>query len=463
MLHLHNTLTRKKERFEPIEKGKVGMYVCGMTVYDLCHIGHGRAMVVFDVLYRHLMASGYDVKYVRNITDVDDKIIERALENNEPVDDLTARYIEEMNRDADSLNVLRPTLEPRATETIDDMIELIQKLVDTDFAYASDNGDVYYSVSKFKEYGKLSGRKLDELRSGERVAVDVHKRDPLDFVLWKAAKPDEPKWDSPWGGGRPGWHTECSAMSMKLLGETFDIHGGGMDLQFPHHENEIAQSEAITHKPFARYWMHNGFVRMDDEKMSKSLGNFFTIREVLKLYSGEEIRYFVLGSHYRSPLNYSDEQLKNARAALRRLYIALRLQPATDASIDLSSSHVERFNAALDDDLNTAEALAVLFDLATALNKQKDASSDASLTLSATLRALGERLGILQQDPEVVLQGSDDSSDGLSNEAIDALIAERIAARKDKNWARSDEIRDELSAKGIVLEDAGGETTWRRS
>lgn len=460
MLQFHNTLTRKKEPFEPLVKGEVGMYVCGITVYDFCHVGHARFMVVFDVLYRHLMASGYKVQYVRNITDVDDKIIERALENNESVDSLTSRFIETMNEDAAALNVLRPTIEPRATETIKEMIELIVKLVETGYAYQAENGDVFYAVSQFEEYGKLSGRKVEELRAGERVEVDENKRDPMDFVLWKSAKPDELSWPSPWGEGRPGWHTECSAMSMMLLGESFDIHGGGMDLQFPHHENEIAQSEAITKKPFAKYWLHNGFVRVDDEKMSKSLGNFFTIREVLEHYSGEEIRYFIINSHYRSPLNYSEASLKAARSALKRLYTALRHRPAHEA--DLSEAHLTQFSAALDDDLNTPEALAVLFDLATLLNKEPDESSDASRVYAHTLRTLGGRIGILQNDPDAVLQGGG-SVDGLSNDQIDALVAERIAAREAKDWARSDQIRDELVAAGITLEDTGGKTVWRRS
>ncbi|MBX2837585.1 MAG: cysteine--tRNA ligase [Gammaproteobacteria bacterium] len=463
MLYLHNTLTRKKELFEPLETGRVGMYVCGMTVYDLCHVGHARVMVVFDVLYRHLMASGYQVHYVRNITDVDDKIIERAGQNGEPVEALTERFIAEMNQDSDALNVLRPSLEPRATETIPEMIEVIQKLMDTGYAYQADNGDVFYSVAQFEEYGKLSGRKVEDLRAGERVAVDQHKRDPLDFVLWKSAKPDELKWPSPFGDGRPGWHTECSAMSMKLLGESFDIHGGGMDLQFPHHENEIAQSEAITKKPFARYWLHNGFVRVDDEKMSKSLGNFFTLREVLQQYSGEEIRYFILNSHYRSPLNYSQDQLDGSRAALRRLYTALRHRPGADTGAPLSEAHVNKFVAAMDDDLNTAEAMAVLFDVASTLNKEKNSQSAQSVSLAHTLRTLGERLGLLQGDPDTVLQGGPIEAGGLTAEQIDALVEERIQARANKDWARSDEIRDELAAAGIVLEDADGKTIWRRS
>ncbi len=464
MLHIYNTLSRQKEIFEPLVPGKVGMYVCGMTVYDFCHVGHARVLVVFDVLFRHLQAAGYEVNYVRNITDVDDKIIARAVENQESVQDVTDRFIREMDADALSLGILKPTHEPRATETIVPMVAMIEKLIASDHAYAADNGDVYYSVSSFDGYGKLSGRRLEELRAGERVAVDEFKQDPLDFVLWKAAKDNEPSWDSPWGKGRPGWHIECSAMSSELLGDEFDIHGGGMDLQFPHHENEIAQSEAATGKSFARYWMHNGFVRIDDEKMSKSLGNFFTIRDVLKAYSGEEVRLFILGSHYRSPLNYSTEQLDSARSALRRLYTALKtfterggvFAPPTE----LQASAVETFDAALNDDLNTSEAVAVLHDLANGLNKADEGSEQAA-QLAATLKQLGNRLGLLEEDPVSVLQRAM-GDDGLDEAAIQALIDERIAARAAKDFARSDEIRDKLVEAGIVLEDNDGKTTWRR-
>ncbi len=461
MLHIYNSLTRKKEKFIPHEAVKVGMYVCGITVYDYCHIGHARVFIVFDVLFRHLRALGFDVNYVRNVTDVDDKIIARAAENGESVDDLTARYITAMHEDEAALNVLRPTHEPRATNAIAEMIELIQQLVDSGYAYAADNGDVFYSVSKFADYGKLSGRKLDDMRAGERVAIDTNKQDPMDFVLWKSVKPGEPSWSSPWGDGRPGWHIECSAMAKSLLGEQFDIHGGGMDLQFPHHENEIAQSEAAHGKSFARYWMHNGFVRVDEEKMSKSLNNFFTVREVLDVYTGEEIRFFVINSHYRSPLNYSSDQLDSARAALRRLYTALRgTQNQPELGVD--QSFIDRFDKAMNDDLNTSEAFTVLFDLASEINKLNDATSEKTALLANTLRLLGDRLGLLQHDPDAALQGSPNVDNGMTAAQIDALIEERNVARLEKCWARSDEIRDQLIEEGITLEDAGGKTTWRR-
>lgn len=461
MLHLYNTLTRKKELFESIEQKRVGLYVCGITVYDVCHVGHGRVMIVYDVLYRHLQAMGYTVKYVRNITDVDDKIIRRAAENNVSPQALAQTYIDEMRDDEQALHVLPPTHEPRATDSIDSMVRIIGKLIDSGHAYAADNGDVFYSVSSFAEYGKLSGRKLADLRVGERVAVDEHKRDPLDFVLWKSAKPGEPSWESPWGAGRPGWHIECSAMSMDLLGDEFDIHGGGMDLEFPHHENEIAQSEALTGGTFARYWMHNGLVRIDDEKMSKSLNNFLTLKDVLKLYSGEEVRTFIISSHYRSPLNYLTESLDAARTALRRFYTALRPHALSVSPTEeqLDMSFVQRFDAAMNDDLNTPEALAVMHDLAGTLNKEKKPLQ--AVRLADTLSYLGARLGILQLDADTALKGEGDAS-GLSDEAIDALIEERQQARAAKNFQRSDEIRDELGASGIVLEDAGGTTSWRR-
>jgi len=468
MLHIYNTLSRQKEPFEPRKAGEVGMYVCGMTVYDYCHVGHARVLVVFDVLFRHLQASGFAVNYVRNITDVDDKIIARAVESGRPVNEVTAEFIQAMDEDSLALGVLKPTHEPKATETIDPMITMIETLIASDHAYAADNGDVYYSVSSFPDYGKLSGRKLEDLRAGERVAIDESKQDPLDFVLWKAAKPDEPSWPSPWGDGRPGWHIECSAMSKILLGDEFDIHGGGMDLQFPHHENEIAQTEAATGKSFARYWMHNGFVRIDDEKMSKSLGNFFTIRDVLKHYSGEEIRMFILGSHYRSPLNYSTSQLDAARAALRRLYTALNSHAnavkgvmPTEKSL-LDTALVARFDAALNDDLNTAEAVAVLHDTANALNKAGSQSATAA-NLAATLVNLAGRLGLLQDDPLAVLQRATSSEGGLDEAAIQALIDERAEARVAKNFSRSDEIRDILAEAGVALEDKDGVTHWRRS
>lgn len=462
MLHLYNTLKRKKEPFIPLIEGHVGLYVCGITVYDDCHVGHGRVMIVYDLLYRHLLSLGYTVKYVRNITDVDDKIIQRAAQNSESPAELSQRFIDEMHEDERALHVLPPTHEPRATDTIDSMIRIIGKLIESGHAYAADNGDVYYSVSSFEGYGKLSGRNVADLRAGERVAVDEHKRDPLDFVLWKSAKPDEPSWTSPWGAGRPGWHIECSAMSMDLLGDEFDIHGGGMDLEFPHHENEIAQSEALTGGTFARYWMHNGLVRIDDEKMSKSLNNFLTIKDVLRQYSGEEIRTFILSSHYRSPLNYQSESLDAARTALRRFYTALRTHtPDSRATGDeLAQAFIKRFDAAMNDDLNTPEAMAVMHDLAGALNRATEKESPQ--ILANTLSHLGQRLGIMQHDAEFALKGRG-AEDGLSDDAIDALIEERDKVRSEKNFQRSDEIRDELAAQGIVLEDANGKTSWRRA
>jgi len=461
MLQIYNSLTRKKELFTPREADKVGMYVCGITVYDYCHIGHARMFIVFDVLFRHLQALGYQVNYVRNITDVDDKIIARAAENNESVEQLTATYIDAMHEDENALNVLRPTHEPRATGAINEMIQLIEALIKGGYAYAASNGDVFYSVAKFDAYGQLSGRKLEDMRAGERVAVDTNKNDPMDFVLWKSVKPGEPSWPSPWGDGRPGWHIECSAMAKTHLGKQFDIHGGGMDLQFPHHENEKAQSEAAHGCTFANYWMHNGFVRVDDEKMSKSLDNFFTVREVLKVYSGEELRFFIINSHYRSPLNYSTAQLDASRAAVQRLYTALR-GTRVEPSLGVDQAYIDRFDQAMNDDLNTADAFAVLFDLASEINKLNDTDSDAVTVLANTLRSLGDRLGLLQADPDAALQGMPGASDALGAEDIDALIAERDQARTNKDWQRSDEIRDQLAEAGITLEDAGGKTTWRR-
>lgn len=461
MLQIYNTLTRKKEVFTPLVEQHVGLYVCGITVYDVCHVGHGRVMIVYDLLYRHLRSLGYSVKYVRNITDVDDKIILRAAQNNESPAELSERFIDQMHADERALNVLPPTHEPRATDTIDSMIRIIGRLIESNHAYAAENGDVYYSVSSFADYGKLSGRNVADLRAGERVAIDEHKRDPVDFVLWKSAKPSEPSWDSPWGPGRPGWHIECSAMSMDLLGDEFDIHGGGMDLEFPHHENEIAQSEALTGGTFARYWMHNGLVRIDDEKMSKSLNNFFTIKDVLEQYSGEEIRTFIISSHYRSPLNYMAESLDAARTALRRFYTALRGHKLSSPTqeVALEASYVDRFEAAMNDDLNTPEAMAVMHELAGRLNSETDATN--AQRLADTLSALGQRVGILQLDAEAALQGHA-ATDGLSNDDIETLIAERQQARADKDFQRSDEIRDSLATQGVVLEDAGGKTTWRR-
>lgn len=465
MLKIYNTLTNQKDTFVPIEEGKVKMYVCGMTVYDYCHLGHARVMVVFDVVVSYLRSLGYDVTYVRNITDIDDKIIRRANENGEDFHVLTERFIDIMNEDADALGVVRPDLEPKASESMDDILAMIGTLVDKGHAYQGDNGDVYYDVSGFETYGRLSGKNTADLKAGARIEVDESKHDPLDFVLWKRAKPDEPSWDSPWGAGRPGWHIECSAMSTRHLGAHFDIHGGGMDLKFPHHENEIAQSEAATCKPFVNYWMHNGFVRVDDEKMSKSLGNFFTVREILKRYRAEEVRYFIIASHYRSPLNYSQENLENSKAALTRLYTALRgIRPAaTGADCESSSA---AFSRAMDDDFNTPEAVAVLFELVREINKSRDTDPGRASRLAACLRQLGAVLGLLQADPEHFLRetataGDDDA--GLSDEDIEALIASRIAAREQKNWAEADRIRTELEQQGIVLEDGATGTSWRRN
>jgi len=458
MLHLYNSLTRRKEPFVPIEAGRVRMYVCGMTVYDLCRLGHARVLVVFDTVYRYLRNLGLDVTYVRNITDIDDKIIRRAAENGEDIGTLTTRYIDAMHEDARALGVLDPTHEPKATDNVDAILELIGTLIERGHAYAAANGDVYYAVSSFPDYGRLSGKKLDELQAGARVELDESKRDPLDFVLWKAAKPGEPAWDSPWGAGRPGWHIECSAMSMRLLGPHFDIHGGGQDLQFPHHENEIAQSEGATCQHFVNYWMHNGFVRINEEKMSKSLGNFFTVREVLTRYRPEEVRFFILGSHYRSPLNYGDEQLDQARAGLTRLYTALRgLTPATPEQGE-GSDYWTRFHAAMDDDFNTPEALAVLFDLAGEINRARDQDPARAARLAQVLRDLGAVLGLLGEDPEVYLKGGASGDDA----EIEALIQARLDARKARDWAEADRIRDELKARGIVLEDGPQGTTWRR-
>jgi cysteinyl-tRNA synthetase len=455
MLHITNTLTRTKEEFVPLSPGVVRMYVCGMTVYDLCHLGHARVFVVFDMVTRWLRASGYRVEYVRNITDIDDKIIKRAQENNETPAALTGRFIDAMHADERALGVLPPDHEPRATEYVAQMLALIEQLIKNGLAYPAPNGDVYYSVRAFPEYGRLSGKSLDELRAGERVGVDPSKHDPMDFVLWKAAKPGEPAWDSPWGAGRPGWHIECSAMSADLLGRHFDIHGGGQDLQFPHHENEIAQSEGAHGCKFVNYWMHNGFVRVDNEKMSKSLGNFFTIREVLQKYDAEVVRFFILRAHYRSPLNYSDAHLDDAKGALTRLYTALKQAPATAAPPDWSEPAAAAFRAAMDDDFNTPEALAVLFELASAANRGDAAAAQ-------TLRSLGGVLGLLQRDAADFLQAGT-AAGGLSEAEIEALIAARQAARKARDFAESDRLRDALTAAGIVLEDGAGGTSWRRA
>ncbi len=460
MLKIYNDLTRQKEVFRPIVSGKVSMYVCGMTVYDLCHLGHARVMVVFDVVYRYLQARGYDVTYIRNITDIDDKIINRANENGEPFNVLTERFIAAMHEDERALAVLPPDAEPKATDHIGEIVAMIERLIKRGHAYAVDNGDVYYSVRSFPEYGKLSGKSIEDLRAGARVETGEIKHDPLDFALWKAVKPGEPAWDSPWGQGRPGWHIECSAMSTKALGDTFDIHGGGADLSFPHHENEIAQSEGATGHPFVNYWMHNGFVRINDEKMSKSLGNFFTVRQVLAHYPAEVVRYFILTSQYRSPLNYDEDHLDNARNALNRFYTALRGLPAAEPAG--AEVYVERFNTAMDDDFNTPEALAVLFELVREINTVRKDDEAKAASLAAELRQLGDVLGILQQDAEAWLRGGEGDGDGLSDADIDALIARRAQAKADKDWAEADQIRDQLKEQGIVLEDGAGGTTWRR-
>ncbi len=436
------------------------MYVCGMTVYDLCHVGHARVMVVFDMIARHLRSTGYEVHYVRNITDIDDKIIKRANENNESISDLTERYIEAMNEDSAALGVLPPDEEPRATTTMQPIIDMISKLIENEHAYVGSNNDVYFDVKSFKEYGKLSGKHLDELRAGERVEVQDEKKDPLDFVLWKAAKPDEPSWSSPWGDGRPGWHIECSAMSTQCLGNHFDIHGGGQDLQFPHHENEIAQSECATGEKFVNTWIHNGFVRIDEEKMSKSLGNFFTVREVLKQFQPEVVRFFILSSHYRSPLNYSQENLGEARAALTRLYTALR--DATDFdSAGIDQTKRDQFNEYMNDDFNTPKSIALLHELARELNKVDDKSSEKAKSLARTLKSLAEVLGLLQDDPRHFLQsGSASDADG---EEIEKLIQARADAKAAKDYATADQIRDQLTAMNISLEDTAQGTIWRRN
>ncbi|MHB1301779.1 MAG: cysteine--tRNA ligase [Burkholderiales bacterium] len=453
MLKIYNTLAREKQAFRPIHPEKVGIYVCGMTVYDYCHLGHARVMVVFDMVAKWLRASGHKVNYVRNVTDIDDKIIRRAIENGESISDLTSRFIAAMHEDAEKLGVDAPDHEPRATQYVGQMISMIGTLVDKGLAYAPGNGDVYYSVHDFAGYGKLSGKSLEDLRAGERVEVDPFKRDPLDFVLWKAAKTGEPSWDSPWGPGRPGWHIECSAMSEQLLGEHFDIHGGGQDLQFPHHENEIAQSEGAHGHTFVNYWMHNGFVRVDDEKMSKSLGNFFTVREVLEKFDAEVVRFFILRAHYRSPLNYSDQHLQDAKSSLTRLYTALDGINAENIAIDWEEPHAKRFRQAMDDDFNTPEAISVLFDLANEINKSHSANG------AGLLKGLGSVLGLLQRDPRAFLQGGND----IDSSRIEALIQQRMDARKSRNFAESDRIRDELLQSGIILEDGPQGTTWRRA
>jgi cysteinyl-tRNA synthetase len=458
MLRIYNSLTDRLEPFEPLVPGKVGMYVCGMTVYDYCHLGHARMLLVFDMVARYLRSSGYDLTYVRNITDIDDKIIARANENGETTTVLTQRFIDAMHEDCVSLGIEPPDLEPRATQYVPGMVALISSLIDKGVAYAADNGDVYFSVAKFSDYGKLSGNRVEDLRAGARVAVDEAKRAPEDFVLWKASKPGEPTWDSPWGPGRPGWHIECSVMSMQNLGEHFDLHGGGRDLIFPHHECEVAQAEAATGKRFVNTWMHNGFVRIDDEKMSKSLDNFFTIRDILTNHLGEVVRYYLLLSHYRSPLNYSLEGLSGAHGGLSRLYNALRDVEIGEPLVD--SEWERRFTEAMDDDFKTPEAIAVMFDLAREVNRATDAKDPAVSGLAATLYKLGQTLGLLASDPLEFLQAW--AGEALTADAVQALIAGRKAARAAKNFAEADRIRDELQAGGISLEDNAEGTTWRR-
>lgn len=459
MLKIYNTLSKKKEEFQPIDANQVGIYVCGMTVYDFCHMGHARVMVMFDVITRHLRRNFPSVKYVRNITDIDDKIITRAIENNEDIYSLTNRFIDAMHEDEKSLGVLSPDIEPRATDSIDKMIEMIESLSNKGLAYQGTNGDVFYSVRKFTEYGKLSGKNLDDLMAGARVDVESHKKDPLDFVLWKKAKSDEPSWESPWGNGRPGWHIECSAMSNHFISNHFDIHGGGMDLTFPHHENEIAQSEGANNCKFVNTWMHVGFVNIDDEKMSKSLNNFFTIRDVLKTYDGEALRYFLISSHYRSPLNYSETNIESAQSALLRLYNAIKGLNHHSVNPELIEVDYEtRFNAALNDDFNTPMALSILFEIAKQINIERTTNPKKASALSSQLVNLGNYIGILNHNADEYLkQGSD-----LSESEISKKIDQREAARNSKDFAMSDQIRDELLELGIILEDSANGTTWRR-
>ena len=456
MLSLYNSLTNKKEIFKPINSKQVNMYVCGMTVYDYCHLGHARVMVIFDLINRWLRQSGYSVKYVRNITDIDDKIIAKAIEENITIKELTEKFIIEMNKDADALGVLRPDFEPRATNHIGDIINMIEILIEKGYAYVGENNDVYYSVSDFKDYGKLSGKSLKDLKAGNRIEIDPNKKNNFDFVMWKSAKKDEPSWDSPWGDGRPGWHIECSAMSNIILGNHFDIHGGGQDLQFPHHENEIAQSEATNNCKMANYWLHNGFVKIDDEKMSKSLGNFFTIRSILEKYLPEVVRFFILKAHYRSPLNYSDIQLDDAKQGLTRLYLSIRGKTKfLKSKIDWSNKYAKSFKLALDDDFNTPAAIAVLYELANEINKDKDNQKKDLLV------SLANSLGILTMDPEDFLQGVTVPSVNL-DENIDDLIKKRNLAKENKDYEEADRIRKILLENDILLEDTANGTIWRK-
>lgn len=458
MLKIFNTLSREKEVFTPIHPNKVGMYVCGVTVYDLCHIGHGRTFVCFDVIARYLRYLGYDLTYVRNITDVDDKIIKRAIENKETCDQLVDRMVIEMYRDFDALNILRPDVEPRATHHIPEIIDIVEKLIQRGHAYVAENGDVMFDIESFPQYGKLSRQDLSQLQAGARIEISEIKKSPMDFVLWKMSKPNEPSWDSPWGKGRPGWHIECSAMNSKQLGDHFDIHGGGSDLMFPHHENEIAQSCCAHDGDYVNYWIHSGMIMVDKEKMSKSLGNFFTIRDVLNHYNGEVVRYFLLTAHYRSQLNYSEENLNLAQGALERLYTALR---DTDPSVAPQGGEefVAQFKEAMDDDFNTPNAISVLFEMAREINKLKGEDKTKADHLAARLRELGNILGLLQQSPEAFLQAGADDSEVAK---IEALIKQRNEARAAKNWAAADEARNQLNAMGIVLEDGANGTTWRK-
>lgn len=459
MLHIYNTLTKQKELFKPLTDGKVGMYVCGITPYDYSHIGHARSFIVFDVVVRYLRYLGYKVKYVRNITDIDDKIINRARENQESIQVLTDRYIEAMEEDSRTLNIVSPDEEPRATEYIPQMITLIQNLLDKGYAYIGNTGDIYYHVHKFESYGCLSHRALEDLQSGARVDINEDKKSPLDFVLWKMAKANEPSWPSPWGEGRPGWHIECSVMTLHTLGETFDIHGGGADLKFPHHENERAQSEAATDKKFVNTWMHVGFVQLEQEKMSKSLGNYLTIRDFLKNYDPEVLRYFTLASHYRSPVDYSSDHINTAIKALERLYTALKGLP--DLSLTLPPDHTEfekRFNGAMQDDFNTPEALAVLFELAREINRLRESDLPAAVALGALLLKLSKIVGVLYRSPEEYLQNL--KGKHINREKIEQLIEERLQARTEKNWQESDRIRDYLFSEGIILEDGPSGTQW---
>ncbi|WP_145594236.1 cysteine--tRNA ligase [Yersinia aleksiciae] len=460
MLKIFNTLSRQKEEFKPIHAGKIGMYVCGITIYDLCHIGHGRTFVAFDVVARYLRYLGYSLTYVRNVTDVDDKIIKRAIENNETCEQLTTRMLAEMHKDFDALNLKRPDLEPRATHHIPEIIAMVERLIAREHAYVASNGDVMFAVDSDPDYGLLSRQDLDQLQAGARVEVADVKRNPMDFVLWKMSKPGEPSWESPWGAGRPGWHIECSAMNSKQLGAHFDIHGGGSDLMFPHHENEIAQSTCAHDGPYVNYWMHSGMVMIDKEKMSKSLNNFFTIRDVLAYYDAETVRYFLMSGHYRSQLNYSEENLKQARASLERLYTALRGTDAKAAPAG-GAEFEARFRAAMDDDFNTPEAYSVLFDIAREVNRLKTEDIAAVNGLAAELRKLAHVLGLLEQDPELFLQsGAQTDDDEVAK--IEALIKQRNDARSSKDWALADSARDQLNELGIVLEDGPQGTTWRR-